>query len=527
MQPRKILCSWTGFVPALFLGISLSACESSQKKASDAAMLAQQQAEAGDFIGAGQNLRRAVQLRDDDSAIWLLLGQVEQRNGHLPEAFAAYNRSDELKPGNADTLRAIAYSGYMIGAIKDAGDAADRLLSLAPSDTAALSVKGLIALDSRDTKAALEAAEAILRANPADETGILLKARAMAVAGDVDSAQTLIRETMAQRGESSGLTALALQIDRLAGNAKGVGATFPALLKLSPDNSDLYVDYANFLYKTGDPVKARAILAEGMVKERRNGPYLTWAFRVLDQFEPTNVPPRLDPKIAKAPASLLRTAAARYLLDRGDAAGAASLVSPQGSIDPRDRGLYAAALDAMGRRKDAEAIVTELLANVGNNPDPEALILRARWSLAAGKPDKAAIDAQTAVLTDSTIARARVVLAQAYAAKGDDARVRQILTQATQELPSNRRILMVLLDFLQKKGDKDGMMAAVRAFADANPADPGSWDMVANFCAVQRNTACVETARARQRVAQTDYDMPNPNRPNIERGLFSPLKRKT
>jgi Tfp pilus assembly protein PilF len=527
MQPRNVLWLKSAFVPSLFFVLSLSACDSSKTRATNAALYAQQQIEAGDFIGAGQNLRRAVQIRDDDSKIWLLLGQVEQRNGHVPESFAAYNRADELHPGDPDTLRAIAFSGYMIGAIRDAGAAADRLLTIMPTDSSALSVKGLIALDTRDTKAALDAAESILRTNPADETGILLKARAIAVSGDVDGAQALIRETVSRTGATPGMTALALQIDRVAGNADGMRATFPALLKLSPENIDLYVDYANFLYKTGDPGRARAILAEGMAKQRRNGPYLAWAFQILDRFEPTNVPPRLDPKIVKAPASLLRTAAARYLLDRGDAAGAASLVSPDGSIDPRDRGLYAAALDAMGRRKEARAIVDELLATTNNNPDPEALILRARWSLASGKADQAAIDAQTAVLADSTNTRARLVLANAYLAKGDDARVRQVLTQATQELPTNRRVLAALLDFLYKRGDKEAMLGAVRAFADANPADPGSWNMVANLCAAQRNSACVESARERQRVAQTDYDMPNPDRPSIARGLFSPLKRKT
>jgi predicted Zn-dependent protease len=527
MQPRNVLWLNSAFVPVLLFALSLSGCDSSKTRASNAALYAQQQIEAGDFVGAGQNLRRAVQIRDDDSQIWLLLGQVEQRNGHIAEAFAAYNRADELRPGDPDTLRAIAFSGYMVGAVRDAGAAADRLLTLAPTDSAALSVKGLIALDTRDTKTALDAAEAILRANPGDETGILLKARSIAVSGDVDGAQALIRDTVRNTGRTPGLTALALQIDRVAGNGDGMRATYPALLELSPDNSDLYVDYANFLYRTGEPAKARAILAEGMAKERRNGPYLTWAFQILDRFEPTNVPPRLDPKIAKAPASLLRTAAARYLLDRGDAAGAASLVSPEGSIDPRDRGLYAAALDAMGRRKEAQAIVDELLRKANDNPDPEALILRARWSLAAGKAEQAAIDAQTAVLADSTNARARLVLANTYLAKGDDARVRQVLTQATQELSANRRILRALLDFLYKKGDKDAMLGAARAFADANPADPGSWDMVANLCAAQRNSACVESARERQRVAQTDYDMPNPNRPNVAHGLFSPIKRKT
>lgn len=481
--------------------------------------------EAGDFASAATSLRRAVQLRDDDPGIWFLLGQAEQRNNRVGEAFNAFNRADELKPGDPDTLRSIAYTGYMIGAVKDSLGAAERLLTIAPDDASALSVKGLIALDGHDTKTALKAADAILRANPADETGILLKARAIAVAGNVDAAQTLLAEAIARSGQTPGLLALSLQIHRLAGNVEGLRVAYPALMKASPGNADLYVDYANFLYRTGDAAKARTILADGMIKEMRTGPYLAWAFRILDRYEPVNLPPRLDPRLARQPASLLRTMTARYLLERGDAAGSATLVSSTGTVDARDRGIYAAALDAMGKRKAAEAIVSELLAPGDAHPDTEALVLRARWRLAAGERDRAATDAQAAVLGDPSNVRARLLLAQVYAAAGDDLRVRQVLGEAMQDMPHNRRILAAFLDFLHRKGDKDTMLGVVRAFADANPADPESWGMVVNLCAASGNTACAEAARARMRLAMRDFDMPNPSRPNVERGLFSPIKR--
>ena len=524
MQPHNIRRPATGLLPVLLALSLLAACTSSKQRSADAVLLAQQQISAGDFISAGQNLRRAVQLRDDDAATWLLLGQIEQRNGNLREAFIAYTRADELRPSDPDTLRAVAYSGYLVGSPKDAAGAADRLLVLAPNDVAALSVKGLLALDDRDTGAAFETAEKILLNNPGEETGILLKARAMAVSGDIKGAQALLADTRAKHGDTSGILTLMLQLDRLSGNADGMRGIYPLLMKMAPDNSEIAVDYANFLYKTGSPDQARAVLAQGMAKQRRNGPYLGWAFSVLDKFEPTNVPPRLDPQIAKAPPSLLRTAAARYLLDRGDAKGAAALVSPQGSVDANDRGLYAAALDAMGRRAEAEAIVDELLAKP-DNQDPEALLLRARW-LMASNVGRAANAAQAAVIADTSNVRARLLLADIYARSGDAIRVRQVLNQAANDLPGNRRILDALLQFLQARGDKDGMLSALRTFADANPSDPQAWDTMAKLCEDMGNTACVATARFRQKNALDDFTMRNPARPQLERGLFSMIDRK-
>jgi Tfp pilus assembly protein PilF len=529
MQPRRLSQACRPLRSRIFFWligpILLVGCTSSQQKAADLAVQAQQLIAAGDYAAAGRDLRAAVQIRDDDSAIWLLLGQVEQRNGNLREAFIAYNRANELKPSDPDTLRSIAYTGYLVGARSDSASAADRLLVLSPSDSAALSVKGLMALDERDTKTALGYADNILTTNPGDETGILLKARALAVGGDIKGAIALLNETQSRAGPSGGLLTLRLQLERVAGNAAAMREIYPQLLKMNPKGEDLYVDYANFLFKTGDADQARKILTDGMLMQRRNGPYLGWAFSVLDRYEPTNVPPRLDPRIAKQPPSLLRSAAARYLLDRGDARGAAALVSPQGAVDPNDRGIYAAALDAMGRRAEAEAIVDELLAKP-DAQDPEALILRARWMMAAN-PGRAATAAQAAVLADTTNIRARLLLADIYATQGDAIRVRQVYRQAANDLPGNRRVLDALLAFLQRSGDKDGMVGAIRTFADANGSDSGAWGMLADLCKQQGNTSCADTARFRQKNAINNYSSPNPNRPNLERGLFSALNRPT
>ena len=529
MQPRRLSQACQRRLFRIFTALAaaplLYACSSSQQRAADLAVQAQQLISAGDYVAAGQNLRAAVALRDDDSAIWLLLGQVEQRNGNLREAFLAYTRANELKPSDPDTLRSIAYTGYLVGAHSDAALAADRLLTLSPSDSAALSVKGLMALDERDTKAALGYADNILTNSPGDETGILLKARALAVAGDIKGALALLNETQARTGPTGGLLTLRLQLERVAGNAAAMKEIYPQLIEMNPKGEDMYVDYANFLYKTGDIAQARKILTDGMLMQRRNGPYLGWAFSVLDRYEPTNVPPQLDPRIAKQPPSLLRSAAARYLLDRGDAKGAAALVSPQGAVDANDRGIYAAALDAMGRRAEAEAIVDELLAKP-DAQDPEALLLRARWGMAAN-PGRAATAAQAAVLADTTNVRARLLLADIYTAQGDAIRVRQVYRQAANDLPGNRRILDALLAFLQRSGDKDGMVGALRTFADANRSDAGAWGMLADLCKQMGNTSCAETARFRQKNALNDFASPNPNRPNLERGLFSALKRST
>jgi len=524
MQPRRIGQIFSALALAAMLGTGLPGCSSTKTQAEEKFARGQQYVAQNDMWMAGVELRSAVKLRDDNAEMWLLLGQVEQKLGNLREAYIAYTRADELQPGNADTLRALSYAGYVVGASREAGQAADNLLSLAPGDSSGLIIKGLIALDEGDTAAALKIADSMLAANAGDQTGIMLKARATAIKGDIAGAQKLVTDTMAGSADSGGLLTLVLQIQRLAGDAPGLGETFSRLLKLDRDSADLYVDYANFLYKTGKPDAARRLLADRLLKEQRNGPYIAWAFSLLDRYEPRNAPPVIDPRLRQTPPSTLRTVTARYLLDRGDARGAAALLE-RGGVAAADRGLYARALDLLNRRSEAEAIVQTLLDDT-QSQDADALMLRARWAIASRSFERALSDAQAAVIADPPNVEARLVLVDAYRASGAASRARQILAQALIDLPRSSRLRDALLDFLQKSGDKAGQLDAVRAFADANAADPGSWDMLAKVCTEQGNTACAATARLRMRDAEANFDMPNPDRPNLQRGLFSPLKRK-
>ena len=486
--------------------------------------LAQYAATNGDLTTAAISLRKALTLRDDNADTWAMLGQVEQQRERLGEAYMAFQRADELKPGDPAILRAVCYTGYVVGAAREAGDAADRLLAISPGDTNALSVKALLALDQRDTKTAAQFIDAILRVSPQDETGTLLKGRALAIDANVPGALALVNDGIARSAKSGGLQVLALQLYRLAGDVEGLRKTYPAVLALTPTNADLHADYANFLFKTGETQKAATLLFDAMIQEQRNGPFLGWAFQLLDTFTPRGGAPLFDQRLFKAPPSLLRTFAARYLVDHGASATAIKLVASSKGVDPADLGIYARALVGVGRTQEARTVVNDVLSTTGAK-DADALVARSTFALADRHFDQAVIDAQTAVVSDATSIGARLALARAFEARNGVALARGALVSAANDLPHSTMILSALLDFLQKKGDTDAMVGAIRTFADGNSNDPRGWKMLEAVCAKQGNSACVETARTNGKVALTNFYMPNPNRPSLDRGLFSPIKR--
>jgi tetratricopeptide (TPR) repeat protein len=523
MQPPMLNIGFRSIFLGLGLALALSACASKEERANEHYLKAQQLAQAGQMNEAKVELMRAVGIRDDAPDIWFALGQLRLATGELPEAFTAFGRADELRPGDANTLRPLSYTGYMIGATRLAKDANDRLLALNPSDPQGLAISGMMALDKGEPDNAIAEAEKILAVAPTDQSALLLKARAVAVKGGVGEAIKLLKEAKTTPETQTGLNMALLQFYRANGDVAGMKSLFPSLIEAQKDNAELALDYANLLYKTGDITNARKIWADAVLKRRDDAKFVAWAFELLDNSEPEAQPAWLDERLTKLPGSPLRSAAGQYLITRKDYAGALALITQGGGAATNDRGLQAVALDGLGRRAEAEGIVNNVLAETGGAQDPNALLLRARWAIPAGKLDRAGADAQGATIADPSNLAARLVTAQAYAAAEQPLRVRQVLAQAVRDLPRSRRALVAYVNFLQGQGDHDGAIAAARNFADANTAQPWGWSTLASACQKINDGGCIISAKKRYDAALRDYNFTNPSRPFKMRGLFSPL----
>jgi tetratricopeptide (TPR) repeat protein len=523
MQPPMLNTRFRAIFLACSLALALSACASKEERANEHYVKAQQLAQAGQMAEAKVELMRAVAIREDAPDIWFALGQLRLATGEMPEAFTAFGRADELRPGDANTLRPLAYTGYMIGATRLAKDANDRLLALNPSDPQGLAVSGMMALDKGEPEVAIAEADKILATTPTDQSAILLKARAIAVKGGVGEAIKLLREAKTTPETQTGLNMALLQFYRANGDVAGMKSLFPSLIEAQKDNVELALDYANLLYRTGDLTNARKIWADAVIKRRDDAKFVAWAFELFDNMEPESQAVWLDERLTKLAGSPLRSAAGQYLITRKDYAGALALITQGGGAAVNDRGLQAVALDGLGRRGEAEALVTTILSDTGGAQDPNALLLRAKWAIPTGKIDRAAADAQGATIADPSNLAARLVTAQAYTAAEQPLRVRQVLAQAVRDLPRSRRALMAYLNFLQGQGDHDSAIAAARNFADANTAQPWGWMTLANTCQKINDGGCVISAKKRYDASLRDYNFSNPSRPFKMRGLFSPL----
>ena len=523
MQLPMLNVPTRAFFAVCALVLALPGCTSKAERADQAYALGQQLATAGRLADAKVEIMRSISIRDDVPDVWFALGQIHMASGAMPEAFTAYGRADELRPGNVETLRPLGYAGYMIGATRLAKDAVDRLLVLAPDDPQGLAVSGLLALDKGEPAVTIAAADKILAVSPTDETGLLLKARAIAVQGKVDDAITMLKAMQETAAGQASVNSALLQLYRAKGDVTGMLSVFPGLLENQKDNVELALDYSNILYRTGQIDAARKIWSDAVVKKRKDGKFLAWAFELYDNAEPSDRPAYLDERLTKMGGSALRSAAGQYLLTRNENARAAGLINYGGTPANADRGLYAVALDRLGRRAEAEPLVNSVLADTGVAQDTNALMLRAKWALAAGKFERANADAQNAIIADGSNLEARLILAQSYKTTDQPLRVRQVLADAVRYMPRNRRALTAYMQYLQSSGDNRTAVAAARGFADNNTSQPWAWNTLASACQTAGDGGCVINAKRRYDLALRNYSFSNPSRPFPMRGLFSPL----
>lgn len=523
MQPPMLNARICAFFLAGAAFLALPGCASKAERANEAFVLAQQLATAGQLPEAKAAIMKSITIRDDVADVWFTLGQLHMATGAMPEAFTAFGRADELRPGNIETLRPLAYSGYMIGAARLSKDAVDRLLALAPNDAQGLAVSGLLALDKGEPDVTIAAAEKILAASPGDETGILLKARAIAVQGKVDEAIAMLKASQATAAGQPSINSALLQLYRAKRDVAGMLSVFPGLLEAQKENFELALDYSNILYRTGQVDAARKIWSDTVVQKRADAQFVNWAFEIYDKAEPTGQPVYLDERLTKMGGSPLRSAVGQLLLTRNEYARALAVITQGKGAADADRGLQAVALDGLGRRAEAEAIVNTLLADTGGTQDPNALMLRAKWALAAGKLERANTDAQSAIIADPSNLDARLILARSYMASDQPLRVRQVLAEAVRDLPRNQRALSAYIQFLETQGDIRTAVSAARGFADGNTSQPWAWSTLTAICQKANDGGCVISAKRRYDIALRDYTFSNPSRPFKMRGLFSPL----
>lgn len=506
---------------------TLSACSNKQEKAAEYLAQAAAQFQVGNNAGAREALIQANLARDDVPDQWLLLARIELMDRNLGQAYQAYTRVLELDTTNQEALQFVAQLGFQAGQIAEAEKAADRLLTINPTSTRAILIKGLIALDRKRTADAIKFAEQINRIDPRDEGGIVLRARALAISGDFDKALEVLKEAEARNGPSEGITATFLEIYRSQGDLANFIARSEKLLSNQPKNQDTKLDLANTYYKTGNPARARQLLVDYINTQNADSEALRKAGQLWAQYDPAPLAPSQFAEFAEKGTVAVRMLVARERLSRGAPQQAEAMLAPvaKSSDAPglaEARALYARALDAMGQRAEAQAIVQAILEDDQNNAD--ALLLSAQNKLRENNLGGAINDLQIVVRDHPENEEGIIALAKAISDRGDERRARALYENAIKDLPQSFAVMQSYVEFLYGIGDRNRAMSSSREFAQANPASIAGWKLYAQACERARNADCSAEAANGLKISGKLYFMDERPGTARMRGLFGRLR---
>ena len=351
-----------------------------------------------------------------------MLGRLELRERHLPEAGAAFDRALAVVPDDAHLWTDIARLRYLGGEQAQAIQAADRALRSAPGDPAALAFRALLIRNQNGLAAALPWFDAALAKTP-DDVGIradyaatladmghfaaaLKEIRAVqrATPGDprmyyyqaaiaARSGQSALARRLMQRAEDrlrdvpgAMLLTAALELD--AGNVNVAVEISDRLLRYQPDNLLAQHILARALARSGDSAAVIARFAD-LAGRANASPYLlTVVARAYEENGRRRDAIALLKQAATPPAPLLQP------LPAGADLPVLAQRYPDAPRQAADAVPYIRALLALGQTDTAAAAALKLLG--GNPGAPDAYLIAGDAALARSNVAAALLHYQTA-----------------------------------------------------------------------------------------------------------------------------------
>ena len=510
--------------PAAFLAFCLMAtilggCDDKLERASEFATIAEQQFTAGDIDAARSNVQKAIAARDDVAAYYVLLGQIEVQSQKPISAFNAFSLALDLEADNLQILQSIADLGLQTGRVKEAKEAAERILILAPGSPNALLVKGFIALDEGRFDEAQTAANDILTLDPQDEGGIILSARIDALQGRSEIALAKINKTIATIGETSALNATRLEIYRLLGQPARLLETMPAILKNVDANSEYQIDYINLLYKTGNLDAARNTVLKVLEDPITNTQQLTKLMDIWSEYDPTPLTASQISRLAKNGSPVMQITLARHLLLSEPQYSSQMLAGPLKAGRSEAKALLVRIMLEEGDTRAAYGIADQILKNDPRNED--ALLVRSARFMAEKKFDEAIADANVVVSDAPQNVFGYVMLGNALSAKGNKIRARQVFEQGIDALPQSRILAKHYKERLLGWGDKRRIVSLDKEVAMATPSSIKSWVIFADSCSRFGDGSCAKEANQGLARAKTSFVVDDPPGTPRRRGLFA------
>jgi cytochrome c-type biogenesis protein CcmH/NrfG len=479
--------------------LALPACGSPESRAAKAMARYDEYFAQHDLLKARVEIRSAIHAQSEIPEYWNKLGRVELDLNNPQNAYSAYARVLEIDPQNREALQAVAELSYS-GASPDAAlKYADQMLRLEPRTLRMLLVKGLIAFDRTEYDDARALSAQMQGIDPGNEGAAILLSRVQYATGDPKGAIATVENSISQHG--IGVQKLMMLIDFYndQNDFPKLNHSYARMFRLDPDNIRLRLDYARILYENGLPDRALIVIDRLQHRYPRDQKLQReivdlWLAIGSDKIDLDQVR-----RIAGAGNEQMKLAVAELAVDQKRYEEARQILAPFVVADKiiaanvQAKALYAIALSGLGKKAEAAALVSQILAFDKSNP--QALLLRLQLAVDRHDLIAALNDAQVLTSDNPRLAPGWIAFAQVYTLRHERVLADGIYGRAMENLPDSVEILKAYTTYMMGTGRPDLALDIADRFTRANRKSLDGWKIRGDLCLVQRDDSCVQQVR--------------------------------
>jgi hypothetical protein len=321
----------------------------------------------------------------------------------------------------------------------------------------------------------------------------VLKAKALDGMGQTREAIAMLEKRAAVAENPKDILYQIMSFYRRTGNLQGIRATAIRMMPLFPDDPRYALEAARAYVAKGQQDKAKAIIDDLLQRFHNNADLLIAIGNFWRDTQSIEVARSELLRIATGAPPRVRSALADQLIDMGDPQHALKLLASLAPAEISGRNVdaqthYARALLATGQVAQAQAKVAAVLDFDQSNP--EALLIRSRIKLLAKDYRGAFTDAQLVTNDDDSNEEGALLVAQIYAAQGNQVLAAGAFGNARQKFPDSTDALKAEVDWLlSQKRNEEAAQRAV-AFYHIHPRSGPAKTIYDDTCRKTRAMAC-------------------------------------
>jgi len=477
----------------LFLSFCLGACQPSAEKADAFEGQYDRMMANRAYPAALMAIRQSISYDDTTARRYIKMAEVQMQLGQPAAAAASFQAGLDLEPDNIEALENLSILAVRGGQFDTAQHYIDPLLSLNPNDPAGLLASGSIALAQHHFAEASALSDRIIAALPDRSEGYILKARSLDGLGKTRDAIAMLDKRAALAEDPRDYLYQIMTFYRRIGDMRGIRATAIRMAPLYPKDPRYAIEAARAYAAAGNKGKVDEIISDLLRRFHDHAEVLIAIGDFWRDTQPLDVARAEVLKIAAEASPRVRSALADQLIDMGDPRHAAQLLATLAPPVVTSRNIdaqthYARALLATGQTARAQSKVDAILAFDGANPG--ALLLRARIKLLAKDYRGAFTDAQLVANGDDSDEGAALLVAQIYAAQGNQVLAAGAFGTARQRFPNSPDALKAEIDWLLSQKRTEEAAQRATSFYHNHPRSGPAAQIAHKVCAQTRAMAC-------------------------------------